>query len=42
MAIIWSIVSVNVLNSVAGIGVGICFGVALGLVSGLFLSKRKK
>lgn len=42
MAVIWRVVFVNVLKGAAGIGVGICFGVALSLVSGLFLSKRKK
>ena len=29
MAILWSIVFVNVLNSMAGIGVGVCLGISI-------------
>ena len=42
MAILWSIVFVNVLNSMAGIGVGVCLGISFGVSSGLILSKKDK
>ena len=38
MAILWSIVFVNVLNSMAGMGVGICFGI----LGSLIFSKKGK
>ncbi len=42
MAIIWSIVFVNVLNSMAGIGIGICLGISFGLSFSLFFQKKIK
>ena len=42
MAILWSIVFVNVLNSMAGIGVRVCLGISFGVSSGLILSKKDK
>ena len=40
MAILWSIVFVNVLNSMAGIGIGICFGLSFGLSFRTIFSKK--
>lgn len=35
MAILWSVVFVNILNSMAGVGIGICLGVSFGISFGL-------
>ena len=40
MAILWSIVFVNVLNSMAGIGIGICFGISFVPAFSLIFSKK--
>ena len=40
MTIIWSIVFVNALNSKAGIGIGICFGVSFGCSSSIMFKKK--
>ena len=43
MAIVWSVVFVNALGSMAGIGVGICLGTAFGLVfASIFRRNDKK
>ena len=40
MAILWSIVFVNVLHSMAGIGIGICLGFSFGLSFRTIFSKK--
>lgn len=42
MALVWSVIFVNLLNSMAGIGVGICFGGAFGFLSTLIFSQNNK
>ena len=41
-AIIWSAVFINVLNSMAGIGIGICLGISFGISGSLIFSKKDK
>lgn len=41
MAILWSFVFVNVLHSMAGIGVGVCFGIAFAASTGVILQSKK-
>lgn len=40
MALIWSVVFVNVLKSAAGICVGICFGISFGIVFSLIFKDK--
>lgn len=40
-AIIWSVVFVHVLNSMAGIGVGVCFGVPFAMIGTLLFKGRE-
>ena len=40
MAILWSIVFINALNSMAGLGVGICFGISFIPAFSLIFSKE--
>ena len=40
-AILWSVVFINVLNSMAGIGIGICLGISLVYLAVLFFQKIK-
>ena len=40
-AILWSVVFINSLNSMAGIGIGIC-GISFGISGSLIFSKRDK
>ena len=42
MAILWSIVFVNALHSMAGIGVGICLGISFGLSFRTIYAKKEK
>ena len=42
MAIIWSLVFVNILDSMAGIGIGICLGVSFGISFSLIFVKKDK
>lgn len=42
MAIIWSLVFVNILDSMAGIGIGICLGVSFGISFSLIFAKKDK
>ena len=42
MTILWSIVFVNVLNSMAGIGIEICLGMSFGISFSLILPKKIK
>ena len=42
MSALWSIVFVNVLNSMAGIGVGICLVIAFGISGSLIFAKKDK
>ena len=42
MAVIWSLVFINVFNSMVGLGVGVCFGISFGLCSDLILGKIGK
>ena len=41
-AILWSAVFINVLNSMAGIGIGICLGISFGISGSLIFSKKIK
>lgn len=41
-AILWSAVFINVLNSMAGIGIGICLGISFGISGSLIFSKKYK
>ena len=41
-AILWSIVFINSLNSMAGIGIGICLGISFGMFGSLIFSKKDK
>ena len=41
-AILWSAVFINVLNSMAGIGIGICLGISFGTSGSLIFSKKDK
>ena len=41
-AILWSVVFINVLNSMAGIGIGICLGISFGISGSLIFSKKIK
>ena len=41
-AILWSIVFINSLNSMAGIGIGICLGISVGISGSLIFSKKIK
>ena len=41
-AILWSGVFINVLNSMAGIGIGICLGISFGISGSLIFSKNDK
>ena len=38
----WSVVFINVLNSMAGIGIGICLGISFGISGSLIFSKKDK
>ena len=38
--ILWSVVSINSLNSMAGIGIGICLGISFGISGSLIFSKK--
>ena len=40
--ILWSVVSINSLNSMAGIGIGICLGISFGISGSLIFSKEDK
>lgn len=41
-AMLWSVVFIRSLNSMAGIGVGICLGISFGISASLILSKKDK
>ena len=41
-AILWSVVFIRSLNSMAGLGVGICLGISFGISGSLILSKKGK
>ncbi len=41
-AILWSVVFIRSLNSMAGLGVGICLGISFGISGSLILSKKDK
>lgn len=41
-AIIWSVVFVHVLNSMAGIGIGVCFGVSFAMIGALLFKRKEK
>lgn len=41
-AILWSAVFINILNSMAGIGIGICLGISFGISGSLIFSKKDK
>ena len=41
-AILWSVVFINVLNSMAGIGIGICLGISFGISGSLIFSNKDK
>ena len=41
-AILWSVVFINSLNSMAGIGIGICLGISFGISGSLIFSKKIK
>ncbi|MFR3405322.1 MAG: hypothetical protein ACLTV6_01660 [Christensenellales bacterium] len=41
-AILWSVVFINVLNSMAGIGIGVCLGISLVYLAVLFFQKKIK
>ena len=41
-AILWSIVFINSLNSMAGIGIGICLGISFDISGSLIFSKKDK
>ena len=40
--ILWSVVSINSLNSMAGIGIGICLGISFGISGSLIFSNKDK
>ena len=40
--ILWSVVFINSLNSMAGIGIGICLGISFGISGSLIFSKKIK
>ena len=40
-AILWSAVFINILNSMAGIGIGICLGISFGISGSLIFSKKR-
>ena len=42
MAILWSVVFVNVLNSMAWIGIGICLGISFDISGSLIFAKKDK
>jgi glucose uptake protein GlcU len=43
MGILWSVAFVNALNSLAGIGIGMCFGISFSLLgSSMFKFKDNK
>ena len=41
-AMLWSVVFINSLNSMAGIGIGICLGISFGISGSLIFSKKDK
>ena len=41
-AILWSVVFINSLNSMAGIGIGICLVISFGISGSLIFSKKDK
>lgn len=41
-AILWSVVFIHSLNSMARLGVGICLGISFGISGSLILSKKDK
>ena len=41
-AILWSVVFINVLNSMAGIGTGICLSISFGISGSLIFSNKDK
>ena len=41
-AMLWSVVFIRSLNSMAGLGVGICLGISFGISGSLILSKKDK
>ena len=41
-AILWSVVFINSLNSMAGIGIGICLGISFGISGSLIFFKKDK
>ena len=41
-SILWRIVFINSLNSMAGIGIGICLGISFGISGSLIFSKKIK
>ena len=41
-ALLWSVVFIRSLDSMAGIGVGICLGISFGISGSLILSKKDK
>ena len=40
--ILWSVFFINSLNSMAGIGIGICLGISFGISGSLIFSKKDK
>ena len=41
-AMLWSVVFINSLNSMVGIGIGICLGISFGISGSLIFSKKDK
>ena len=41
-AMLWSVVFINSLNSMEGIGIGICLGISFGISGSLIFSKKDK
>ena len=41
-AMLWSVAFINSLNSMAGIGLGICLGISFGISGSLIFSKKDK
>ncbi len=41
-AMLWSVVFINSLNSMAGIGIGICLSISFGISGSLIFSKKDK
>ena len=41
-AALWSVVFIKSLNSMAGIGIGICLGISFGISGSLIFSKKDK